>query len=215
MKTWAVILSKSNSKSASPENVFYKVVDEANLSSELELASVLISFAGRWHKLCWFAACFNKRQFCRFFLFSFCYICNKDVQTCSTWYNLQYFMFFFWFFTHNMRRVVWLRTFWGVKRTPWFGRLYKQTSGLDLPQLRLQWIQMRPPFSCILLSPYIIIVSYSIIPSIIILSASSTQGRIPGSLSRAHQSDPQRDIRNCQMIMNKQYLQPMIWGSVR
>ena len=123
--------------------------------------------------------------------------------------------FFFWFFTHNMRRVVWLRTFWGVKRTPWFGRLYKQTSGLDLPQLRLQWIQMRPPFSCILLSPYIIIVSYSIIPSIIILSASSTQGRIPGSLSRAHQSGPQRDIRNCQMIMNKQYLQPMIWGSVR
>ena len=74
--------------------ILYKVVDEANLSSELELASVLISFAGRWHKLCWFAACFNKRQFCRFFLFSFCYICNKDVQTCSTWYNLQYFMFF-------------------------------------------------------------------------------------------------------------------------
>ena len=42
------------------------------------------------------------------------------------------------------------------------------------------------------------------------LSASSTQGRIPGSLSRAHQSGPQWDIRNCQMIMNKQYLQPMI-----
>ena len=114
-----------------------------------------------------------------------------------------------------MRRVVWLRTFWSIKRTPWFARLYKQTSGLDLPPLRLQWIQMRPPFSCIILSPYIIIVSYRIVTYIIILSASSTQGRIPRSLSRAHQSGPQWDIRNCQMIMNKQYLQPMIWGSVR
>ena len=77
MKTWAVILSKSNSKSASPENVFYKVVDEANLSSELDLASVLISFAGRWHKLCWFAACFNKRQFSRFFLLFFFIFATK------------------------------------------------------------------------------------------------------------------------------------------
>ena len=47
------------------------------------------------------------------------------------------------------------------------------------------------------------IVSYRNVTYIIILSASSTQGRIPGSLSRAHQSGPQRDICNRQMIMNK------------